>query len=101
MTFSFYFYYYYLFICFYFRIELNLLPIEGRRKAHKKPNNTLSGVVHAGGTFKKFMNYRSRGYRLKRITVRYSPAIRKVSFHRSGKTLNNIVHHYFICFRVG
>ena len=43
-----------------FRVELKLQLIEAKGKAHNKPINTLSGLVHAG----EFMNYRSRGYRL-------------------------------------
>ena len=31
-----------------FRVELNLSLTEARRKAHNKPINTLSGLVHAG-----------------------------------------------------
>ena len=31
-----------------FRVELNLKLMEARRKAHNKPINTLSGLVHAG-----------------------------------------------------
>ena len=42
-------------------------------KGHNKPSNTLLGLVHARGTFKKFMNYRSRGYLLNRMTVQFSP----------------------------
>ena len=52
-----------------FRVELNLQPIKAKRKAHKKIIDTLSGLVHAK-PFEEFMNYRSRGYRLGRMTVR-------------------------------
>ena len=36
------------YVFFGFRAELNLSLIETRRKAHNKPINTLSGLVHAG-----------------------------------------------------
>ena len=35
-------------VVFNFSVELNLSLIEARRKAHNKPINTLSGLVHAG-----------------------------------------------------
>ena len=31
-----------------FRVELNLYLNEARRKAHNKPINTLSHLIHAG-----------------------------------------------------
>ena len=31
-----------------FPVELNLSLIEARRKAHNKPIDTLSGLIHAG-----------------------------------------------------
>ena len=34
-------------VVFNFSVELNLSLIEARRKAHNKPINTLSGLVHA------------------------------------------------------
>ena len=53
MTFSFFF--------LNFRVELNLKLIEARRKAHNKPINTLSGLVHAGERLRNLcMNYNDR-----------------------------------------
>ena len=39
---------FFVFFFFNFRVELNLSLTEARRKAHNKPINTLSGLVHAG-----------------------------------------------------
>ena len=40
-------------VVFNFSVELNLSLIEARRKAHNKPINTLSGLVHVGEPLRK------------------------------------------------
>ena len=69
-----------------FRVELNLSLIETSRKAHNKPINTLSGLVHAG---ERLRNLRTIDHAATDWTVRPYDTLpaRKVSFHRSGKTL--------------
>ena len=82
-----------------------------KRKKRKVTNNWLHGnsnpdpqsqlelkvnaSIHWTWTFKKFMNYRSRGYRLNRMTVRFSPYSLGVFSSCRGKHYHNNVLHYF------
>ena len=81
-----------------FCVELNLLPIAARPKAHthKRKIDTISGLVHAK-PFEKFMNYWSRGYRLNRKI--FSLLLNRLFIGRR-KHQHNIVCHYLHCFKV-
>ena len=60
--------------------------IEARRKAHNKPINTLSGLVHAGERLRNLWTI-DRAATYWTVWPYDSFPARKVSFHRSGKTL--------------
>ena len=69
-----------------FRVELNLYLNEARRKAYNKPINTLSHLIHAGKRLRNLWTIDLATTVWAVLPYDSLPA-RKVSFHRSGKTL--------------
>ena len=71
-----------------FRVELNILLIEARRKAHSKPINILSGLVRAEKRLGNLwtIDLAATDWTVWSWPYNFLPAP-KVSFHRSGKTL--------------
>ena len=76
------------FFFFGFRVELNILLIEARRKAHSKPINILSGLVRAEKRLGNLwaIDLAATDWTVWSWPYNFLPAP-KVSFHRSGKTL--------------
>ena len=69
-----------------FHVELNLKLIEIRRKSHNKPITTLSGLVYAAERLRNLwtIDLAATDWTLWPYD---SLLARKVSFHRSGKTV--------------
>ena len=72
-----------------FHVELNLKLIEVRRKSHNKPITTLSGLVYAAERLRNLwtVDLAATDWTLWPYD---SLLARKVSFHRSGKTVTTL-----------
>ena len=83
---------FFVFFFFNFSVELNLF--NWSKLEVKLTINPLIPFQASSmpGTFKKFMNYRSRGYQLSLLVM--------CLFIGRGKHQHNIVHYYFHCFRL-
>ena len=72
-----------------FHVELNLKLIKVRRKSHNKPITTLSGLVYAAERLRNLWTIDLAATDWT-IWPYDSLLARKVSFHRSGKTVTTL-----------